>query len=274
MAKIISIATQKGGVGTTTTAVNLAHALSKKPLNRKILVVDLDPQANASLILGTDYPDNQKITAVDLFMNDEYTFSSCVVPSKYENIDLIASNINLFSCGEQIGCNNRASIMTLKGSLDAAVLQKYDYILLDCPPNLGGPFVLNAMVISDHFILPIEGSSMFAMTGVEQFLDAVYTVKEFAPEQMNLLGVLLTRYEARTNASKAVEELTAERFGDKVFRTKIRRSTAVDQAGLLCRTIVDFDIKNQAAVDYMNLALEVETRLAAEEIENGGADNG
>ena len=164
--------------------------------------------------------------------------------------------------------------MTLKGSLDAAVLQKYDYILLDCPPNLGGPFVLNAMVISDHFILPIEGSSMFAMTGVEQFLEAVYTVKEFAPEQMNLLGVLLTRYEARTNASKAVEELTAERFGDKVFRTKIRRSTAVDQAGLLCRTIVDFDIKNQAAVDYMNLALEVETRLAAEEIENGGADNG
>lgn len=115
---------------------------------------------------------------------------------------------------------------------------------------------------------------MFAMTGVEQFRDAVYTVKEFAPEQMNLLGVLLTRYEARTNASKAVEELTAERFGDKVFRTKIRRSTAVDQAGLLCRTIVDFDIKNQAAVDYMNLALEVETRLAAEEIENGGADNG
>ena len=132
--------------------------------------------------------------------------------------------------------------------------------------------MLNAMVISDHFILPIEGSSMFAMTGVEQFLDAVYTVKEFAPEQMNLLGVLLTRYEARTNASKAVEELTTERFGARVFGTKIRRSTAVDQAGLLCRTIIDFDPKNQAAVDYTNLASEVESRMAAADAVRGGRD--
>ena len=162
--------------------------------------------------------------------------------------------------------------MTLQHKLDARTLDAYDYILVDCPPNLGGPFVLNAMVISDHFILPVEGSSMFAMTGVEQFLDAVYTVKEFVPDKMHLLGVLLTRYEARTNASKAVEELTVERFHEKVFNTKIRRSTAVDQASLLCRTIVDFDSKNQASVDYMSLAQEVEDRLAAECV-NAGGDN-
>lgn len=113
---------------------------------------------------------------------------------------------------------------------------------------------------------------MFAMTGVEQFLDAVYTVKEFVPDKMNLLGVLLTRYEARTNASKAVEELTTERFGEKVFSTRIRRSTAVDQAGLLCRTIVDFDAKNQASIDYMNLAQEVEARLATDGNGSGGND--
>lgn len=272
MAKIISVATQKGGVGKTTTVVNLAHALSKAPLNRKVLVVDLDPQANASLILGTEYPDNQKITAIDLFMDDAAMFSSCIVKTKYENVDLIAANINLFACGEQIGCNNRASIMTLMNKLDVDTLDAYDYILVDCPPNLGGPFVLNAMVISDHFILPVEGSSMFAMTGVEQFLDAVYTVKEFVPDKMELLGVLLTRYEARTNASKAVEELTTERFGAKVFSTRIRRSTAVDQAGLLCRTIVDFDAKNQASIDYMNLAQEVEARLATDDNGSGGND--
>ena len=261
MATIISIATQKGGVGKTTTAVSLAHALASKPLNKKVLVVDLDPQANASMILGTVHPDKQTTTVADIFMEKNALFSTCAQPAKYKNIDLIPSNINLFACGETMGGSNLASILGLKKRLDAQTLAAYDYIIIDCPPNLGGAFVINAMVISDYYILPVESASLFALTGVEQFMDAVSALKEYAPDRMNMLGVLLTRYDSRTTASKAVEELTVEQFGDKVFTTRIHKGTAVEQANLVCQTILEYDAKSLAAKDYKALALEVEQRV-------------
>jgi chromosome partitioning protein len=256
-ARIISIATQKGGVGKTTTAVNLAHALGFKPLSKKVLVVDLDPQANASLILGKTHPDQQPHSVVDIFEDRTRYFANTIVETKYKHIDLIPSNIDLFLCGQRLGSSNPASVLGLQNKLDKATYEKYDYIIIDCPPNLGGPFVVNAMVISHFFIMPIEGSSYFALNGVEQFLESVDAIKQYSNSGLNLLGVIITMYDPRTNASKAMEEIISERFGNKLFDTKIHRNTAIDQANMLLSSIINHDLKASGSKNYRALAKEV-----------------
>lgn len=261
MAIVISIATQKGGVGKTTTAVNLAHALASRPHNKQVLVVDLDPQANASMVLGIVEPDQQGKTVANILTEENVLFENCCVPTKYENINLIPSNINLFACGRSLQQNELSMVLGLQKRLDRRTLAKYDFIILDCPPNLGGPFMTNGMMITDHFILPIEGSSKFALSGVEQFLATIKEIKEFAPKKLNLLGVLITRHDKRTTVSKICEEVVLERFGDDVFNTRIHRCTAIDQANMMNKTVLDLDSKNPCSKDYKKLALEILQRL-------------
>ena len=257
MAIVISGATQKGGVGKTTTAVNLAHALAYKPNYKKVLVVDVDPQANSSLILGKVHPDQQPTSVVDVFEDKTKCFANCTVETKYKGVDLIASNIDLFLCGQSLGASNPAAVLGLQSKLDSITRDKYDFIIIDCPPNLGGPFVVNAMVISDYFLVPIESASMFALNGVDQFLDSVDAIKGYSNSKLNLLGVLLTMYDPRTNASKVMEELVSERFGSKLFTTRIHRNTSIDQANMSMITVIDHDTKSSGAKNYRALAREV-----------------
>ncbi len=259
-AKIIAIATQKGGVGKTTTAVNLAHALAAKPHGKRVLVVDVDPQANSSITLGRVHPDQQPVTVRQLFDDKTRYFYHCIVESKYKNVDLIPSNIDLFLCGESMGVSNPAAILGLHNKLDSATREKYDFIIIDCPPNLGGPFVVNSLVIADYFIVPIDGASMFALNGVNQFLEAVDALRGYTKGKLELLGFLITMYDPRTNASRALETIIMEQYGERVFTTRIHKSTVIDQANIMYESVLDYDSKSTSTRNYRALAVEVMAR--------------
>ncbi|MGN1037857.1 MAG: ParA family protein [Mailhella sp.] len=257
MAIIISIATQKGGVGKTTTTVNLAHALASRPCSKKVLVIDMDPQANASSILGTVIPDEQPKGVTDLFVNKLKNASHCIVASKYKNVDLIASNLDLFVCGNTIAPGDPAAFMCLTKKLDQATLSAYDFIIIDCPPNIGGPFLNNALSCSDYYIIPVESSSIFSLNGVSQFLDAVSAIKGYTARKLNLLGVLMTMYDKRTMAAQNMLEVLEEKFGSKLFETKIIKSTDIDKSHIMNKTVIDYAPRANSAKCYKNLAIEI-----------------
>jgi len=256
MAYIISCAIQKGGCGKTTTVVTTAHALGE--LGKNVLVVDLDPQHNASMILGKVSPYEQPRTVIDLFTKKDVNFSTCAVPSKCKNVDLISSHIDLFSIGEQIGPGNPKQIVGLKNKLDKASLEHYDFILIDCPPALGGPFLNNALVISDFYIIPLESESYFALKGVQQFLEAVDIIKDTINPNLKRLGVLITMADLRTQVTKAMIEAIQKFFGTEgVFKTIISRNTSVNKAAMLNKTVISFDSRMSGAHDYRTFAKEL-----------------
>ncbi len=256
MAHLISVAIQKGGVGKSTTVTTTAHALGK--LDKKVLVVDLDPQHNASMTLGKVPPYDQPRNVMSLFTEKSTTFSTCAVPSKYKNVDLIASHIDFFAIGEQLGAGNPKQIVGLKNKLDQGALNNYDFIFFDCPPALGGPFLNNALVISDFFIIPLESESYYALKGVQQFLESVEAIQETINPTLTMLGVLITMYDKRTTVSEAMADGIRRYFGkEKVFNTIINRNTAINKATLEDKTIIDFDTRMSGAQDYMLFAKEL-----------------
>ena len=273
MAIIISIATQKGGVGKTTTTVNLAHAMASRRANpKKILVIDMDPQANASSILGTVPPEKQNINVTELFDNELAVAQHCIVPSKYKGIDLIASNLDLFVCGNAIGAGDPAAFMCLDKKLDIVTLKAYDYILIDCPPNIGGVFLNNALSCSDYYIIPVEASSIFSLNGVQQFMDAVTAIRRYTRRKLEMLGVLLTLYDKRTTAASTMESVLEDKFGGKLFKTKIVRGTDIDKAHMLGQSILDAYPRSMAAKCYRELAKEVLLRTGAISQSEAAAD--
>lgn len=256
MAHIISVAIQKGGVGKTTTVTTTAHALGEA--GYKVLVVDIDPQHNSSMILGKVAPYDQPRTIIDLFTEKEMTFSTCSLPSKYKNVDLISSHIDFFATGEQLGAGNPKQIVGLKNKLDKAAQDYYDFILIDCPPALGGPYLNNALVISDFYIIPLESESYFALKGVQQFLETVRAIQETINPNLTLLGVLITMADMRTNVTKAMIESIQRFFGkDKVFNTIITRNTAINKASMLRKTVIEFDARMTGAHDYRSFSEEL-----------------
>lgn len=256
MAHIISMAIQKGGVGKTTTVTNTAHALGL--LEKQVLVVDMDPQHNASVTLGIVPPYDQPRTVINLFEEKSSSFSTCTVPTKFKNVDLISSHIDFFSTGDKLGPGNPKQIVGLKNKLDDTAQEHYDYILIDCPPALGGPFLNNALVISDFFIIPIEAESYYALKGVQQFMEAVEAIQETINPGLKLLGVLVTMFDKRANVSKAMLEGIQRFFGkEHVFKTIINRNTAINKAALEDKTIIEYDTRTPGAHDYKLFAKEL-----------------
>lgn len=254
-ATVVSFCNQKGGVGKTTTVVNLAHGLGE--LKKKVLVVDLDPQHNASLTLGHVHPSNQPRTIISLFEEKAATFSNTAVQGKYPNVDLIASNIKFFGAIDAMG-NTPKQIIGLKSKLDAPTLERYDFILIDCPPSLSGPSVNNALVISDYYVIPIEAESAYALEGVNQLSETVCAIKESLNNDLDLLGVLLTMADFRNKVvvDSMVDSVTRFFGANRVFETKIRRNTAVNKAHFEQKTILDFDGRTPGAQDYRAFAKE------------------
>lgn len=274
-ATIIAVSIQKGGSGKTTTTVNLAHALAYKPLKKKVLVIDMDPQSNATSTLAPVPFHRIERTIMDIFLNDDIKLSACISPTKIKGVDMIASTLDAFKLKTKLNPSSPKQIMALKFKLDEdpSVLEYYDYILLDCQPDITGPFVANSLVTADYVLIPLSSESHFGLQGVDLFLSAVDEYKKVNPK-IKLLGTVITFFDGRTIASSTMEAQILSFFGkEAVFNTRISRSTTVSRAEIAKKTCIQLDTRLQGSVDYRNLAAEVIYRITGEVIAISDSDS-
>lgn len=265
MAFVVSIANQKGGVGKTTTTITLAHALGR--LGKRSLVVDADPQHNATLILGKVSPFDHPLSIIDLFTEDDIDFTACSTESKYKNVDLIPSHIDLSYFKNQL-VSIPEGMIGFKEKLDQNAQDAYDYILIDCPPDLGGPLINNALTVSDYYIIPMKAEDFYALKGMQQLRKSVASIQKSINKKLRFLGVLITMSDFRTKVTKTMVTSIRKFFGnDKVFETAISGNTAINQATVNRETIIAYDVRQQGAKDYQEFAKEFIEWIASSERE-------
>ncbi len=247
--KIVSIANQKGGVGKTTSSVNLAACLAY--VGKKILLVDIDPQGNATSGVGIEKADvNQCIYDV---LVDDVDAADVIKSAKVENLDVIPATIQL--AGAEIELVPTISReVRLKRALDK-VVDQYDYIIIDCPPSLG-LLTINALTASDTVIIPVQ-CEYYALEGLSQLLNTVRLVQKHLNEDLKIEGVLLTMLDARTNLGIQVIEEVKKYFQDKVYKTIIPRNVRLSEAPSHGEPIIIYDAKSKGAEVYLDLAKEV-----------------
>lgn len=271
MSTVIAVAMQKGGVGKTSTVVNLADALRR--LGFQILVVDLDPQANACRILGTTTPTAATPTVTDLILNLHTGLRETTCPTKIPDVSVVYSNIKLASIDHRLTNPQQypQPLQQLQRKLNGD--NGFDFVLLDCPPSLS-LLTMNGLAASDYLVVPMESGSQFSFDGVEDLLDIVGVVKTVQP-QLKLLGVLITKHDKRQNVCKAVLSTIVNKFGDDVFKTTITSSTSARKAEFRGTSVLQFDRKSTASRDYMDLAREILGRLGvAPRVATSPSDDG
>ncbi len=248
MAKTVSILNQKGGVGKTTTAVNLSAAIGAK--GKKLLLVDIDPQGNSTSGYGINKREIKK-SSYEL-LTGEITAEEAIISTEFEGIDLIPANMNLAGAElEIIDMKNRESI--LKNAL-ATVWENYDYIFLDCPPSLG-LITLNALTASDTFLVPIQ-CEYYALEGLSQLMSTARKIKQMYNPYLDLEGVLLTMYDGRLNLTQQVVAEVKRFFPRKVYSTTIPRNVRLSEAPSFGQPIMYFDKNSKGAVAYSSLCDE------------------
>ena len=247
MGKIIAFANQKGGVGKTTTAINLAAALFER--GKRVLLCDFDPQGNATSGFGVD-PRSLKTSVYDLIVADEPDVKSAIVSTKW--VDLIGANVNLAGAELDLiameGRENR-----LKGVLER-VRDDYDYIFIDCPPSLG-LLTLNCLCAADSFLVPLQ-CEYYALEGLSQLMTTVRMVKKSMNPEIELEGVLLTMFDGRTNLSIQVVEEVKKHFPGEVFSSVVPRNVRLSEASH-GKPITDYDRMCRGAEAYLALADEI-----------------
>ncbi len=248
MGKIISVANQKGGVGKTTTTVNLAAAVGK--LGKKVLLVDMDPQGNATSGVGINKRDVES-SSYDLITQPNNAEKS-VVNSEFKNLDVIPASMDLAGAEiEMVSMENR--VMRLKDALDK-IKGEYDFIFLDCPPSLG-LITLNAFAASDSVLVPIQ-CEYYALEGLTQLMATVRQVKKTYNKDIDVEGVLLTMYDGRLNLTVQVVNEVKKYFPKKVFQTAIPRNVRLSEAPSFGQPVMYFDSSSKGAKSYMALAKE------------------
>jgi chromosome partitioning protein len=247
--RVISIANQKGGVGKTTTAINLAASLAASEL--KILLIDSDPQGNSTTGLGIDKAEDRK-TLYHVLIG-EASLDEVIVPSPYEGLSVVPADKNLVAANLDLVDQDHRE-QKLKGALNG-VRKEYKFILIDCPPALD-LLTLNALVASDSVLVPIQ-CEFFALEGISQLMDTVERVRESFDQPLQLEGVLLTMYDDRTNLTRQVEADLREFFGKDVFHTVIPRSVRLAEAPSFGKPILAYDPRSRGAESYIQLAKEV-----------------
>lgn len=249
MVKVIAIANQKGGVGKTTTAVNLAACLAQK--GRKALMLDADPQGNATSGLGFDKRDIKKCI-YDTLIND-VMMKDVLLHSDYENLDVIPATIQL--AGAEI---ELVSLMNREGRLKNAlerVKHDYDYVLIDCPPSLG-LLTINALTAANSVLVPIQ-CEFYALEGVSQLMNTIKLVQRNLNPALKLEGVLMTMFDQRTNLSSDVVGEVRKYFNTKMYNTIIPRNVRLSEAPSHGQPVIVYDPKSKGAQVYMELAAEV-----------------
>ena len=249
MGKVIAIANQKGGVGKTTTSVNLASALAV--LEKKILLIDADPQANATSGLGINV-DEKKAGTYEL-LEHTAAVEDTIVKTSVPHLDLIPSHIDLVAIEIELVDKNQREFM-LKKALEK-VISNYDFIIIDCAPSLG-LITLNALTAANSVIIPIQ-CEYFALEGLGKLLNTIKSVQKIHNKDLDIEGLLLTMYDARLRLSNQVVEEVKKHFSTMVFKTIIQRNIRLSEAPSYGENIIQYDATSKGAKNYLSLAEEV-----------------
>ncbi len=250
--KIISITNQKGGVGKTTTTINLASALAEQGF--RVLIVDLDPQGNASTGLGVE-PEDREFTTYELLVED-IALDEIILPPSQENISIIPATVDLSSADIELISNEKRSFLLYDALRQPAMDDfGFEFVLIDCPPSLN-LLTVNAMVASHSVLIPLQ-SEFFALEGLSQLMMTIREVRETANPDLRIEGVVLTMYDSRNNLSQQVELDARDNLGDLVFTTIIPRNVRVSEAPSYALPVLQYDPTSKGAQAYRSLAVEV-----------------
>jgi len=252
MGKIIAIANQKGGVGKTTTSVNLAASLGV--LEKKVLLIDADPQANATSGLGIDV-ESVEIGTYQLLEHTN-TAKEAAIPTETPNLDIIPAHIDLVAIEIELVDKDEREYMLKKAIAD--VKDMYDYILIDCAPSLG-LLTLNALTAADAVIIPIQ-CEYFALEGLGKLLNTIKSVQKIHNKNLDIEGLLLTMYDSRLRLSNQVVDEVQKHFNDMVFSTIIQRNVKLSEAPSYGENIINYDASSKGASNYLSLAKEIITK--------------
>ena len=249
--KIIAVANQKGGVGKTTTTINLAAALAE--IGKLILIIDLDPQGNSSTGLGIQN-DRRKFTTFELLLED-VDLNSIILETDVENLFIVPATVDLSSADIELYTDEQR-VFKLREALNKPSMNKFgfDFILIDCPPSLN-LLTINAMVASNSVLIPLQ-SEFFALEGLSQLMLTIREVRATANEDLRIEGVVLTMFDSRNNLSVLIEEDARENLGELVFKSKIPRNVRVSEAPSHSKPVLSYDPTSKGAQAYRDLACE------------------
>lgn len=261
---VISVASQKGGIGKTTTVINLASALSK---NHNVLIIDMDSQADTSFVF--DFTEkNTQLFITDILKRDykknisqeelNYIYSG-IYKTEYDNLYIMPSNLSLADFDVEISVKNRIAKELILRKVINNIRNEFDYIFIDCPPSLGF-LTINALCASDYVLIPLS-TKIFSIKALQAILDIYNLIKDNLNENLEILGVLINNYEGRSNVDKEIYKTLEEKLKDKLFNTKIRKNIQLEYAYDAKKPIIFFNENCNAYNDFIELSKEVKEKL-------------